>query len=163
MERALRIIEKSIYIGLYLFLGVFFVQLFRGLYMELIPWKYELDPPGVVIMEFGGVYLLSIFILLLANTFFVGLNTFRLALVCAATSFAYTYIFRSFPNSIFTTLLLTTKFPQNIILAINIFMPMVVGYTLNKAIKPTPKATRYFLHSLRSLLQKIDLRFRLGL
>lgn len=127
--------------------------------MELVPWKYELARPIVTFAETSGVFLFSLLLLLVANTFFIGLNTHRLGWACAISFFYFTYFSIDGVHMAYLFLAGLLSYPQNALFIFSIITPPVVGYALNKAIVPTPKATRYILHSLRSISQTIVLRF----
>lgn len=162
MGGLLKIVEKSIYIGLHLFLAIFFVQLFRGLYLEIIPWKYELDPPLIHFMESCGVYTLSLVFLFLANHYFVGLNTFRLGCLFSASIFYFQYV-ESLKMWELLWMLMNVHYPSTPILVYCVTVPILTGWVLNRVINPSPKATLYILKSIRFLLKNIGLRFRIGL
>lgn len=163
MERAYICTANGINAVTYLFLGVFFIQLYHGLYLDLVTWKYEIDPPLVAITEFTIVYSLAILLLFLANCLFIGLNYLWLGVVRSASFVYFKFIVGASLIDLYVILFVTKNYPQNVNILYAVYSPLLYGFALNKVIKPTPFATLHILSSLRSLLQNMVHRIRVGL
>ena len=136
-ELLLKIIYTFIYIAIYIFISVFYVQLYDGLHLEIYGWPTEIKSDIATIIQVSFLTFLSLLYLYVANFFLIGLNQLKLGITCSLAMFAYTYIIGKGINAVFNLYLSLISYPYSVVFIILVFSPLIVGFTLNKAVKRT--------------------------
>lgn len=122
----------TVYISLYLVLGVFYVQMIDGLHLEIYGWPTELKSDLQYIIEMLVPVTLSLTYLYAFNIFIIRLNHLKLGAAFGISALMYTYIINRGPDAFVHLTIVLFDYPHNIIFALLVILPILLGFALNK-------------------------------
>lgn len=135
----------------YLFLAVFYVQLYDGFNLLIFGWRSSLPTSYMeAISETTVLSLASLSYIYVANTFIVGLNQLKLGIACGLSMFVYIYALKS--DLILTLFLVLTNKTSVTIFLVLVLLPILVGAVFDRLVRVGVQ-NRYSLHGVLTKLR----------